>query len=120
MVMEKIVSTAGKWVNGKWVKSKALKNFSTKPTSTPLETNKVYTKIKLEHSSATDCYTSRFVIPTTKVESVNVGTFLKGLKDSKYSKPPVIPTDIPEHIDFSTATKGIVGRVCLFMIKRVG
>jgi len=122
MVIEKAVLATGKWINGKWVKeaaqvlkesaprSKALVNFTTKPT-TPLESGKVYTKMKLDHSPAIDSFTSKFTIPTTMVEPANVETFLAGLRASKFSKPPVIPADIPVLVDFSTATKGLIGRV---------
>ena len=123
--VEAITETAsrGRWVNGKWVKeatqvveesapkSKSLVNFTTKPTTASLESGKVYTKMKLDHSPATDSFVSRFTIPTTMVEPANVETFLAGLRASKFSKPPVIPADIPVLVDFSTATKGIMRRV---------
>lgn len=117
------MASRGRWVNGKWVKettqvvgesttkSKALVNFTTKPATTSIESGKVYTKMKLDHSPAADCFASRFTIPTTKVEPANLEEFLAGLKTSKYSKPPVIPTDIPAFVDFSAAIKGITGRV---------
>lgn len=121
--IEAVTETAskGRWVNGKWVKeatqvveetapkSKVLVNFTTKPATAPLENGRVYTKMKLDHSPATDCFTSRFTIPTAMVEPANVETFLAGLRASKFSKPPVIPTDIPAHVDFRTAAKGIMG-----------
>ena len=92
--VEAITETAsrGRWVNGKWVKeatqvveesapkSKALVNFTTKPTTASLESGKVYTKMKLDHSPATDSFVSRFTIPTTMVEPANVETFLAGLR----------------------------------------
>lgn len=124
MVVEKAILATGKWINGKWVKeatqilkesaprSKALVNFTTKPTTT-LESGKVYTKMKLDHSPAIDSFTSKFTIPTTMVEPANVETFLAGLRASKFSKPPGIPTDIPVLIDFSTATKRAITGGCI-------
>ena len=125
MAIEKTIGMAGKWISGKWVKTATEVASSTasrgrwvngkwvKEATQALEDGKVYTKmkttVKAEAKGVTDTFSSKFTLPTARAEIANVEHFLTELRSSTYARPINIPSDIPLNIDFSGATKKLVG-----------